>query len=86
MFRVFARFNPLLTRTRVRAAVREFQLQLMNTVGQAVQKLQLKFTRKYELSSALNIATIRGIPPVLVERYCGEADGTSGTCIDETNE
>jgi len=64
MFRVFARFNPLLTRTRVRAAVKEFQLQLMNTVGQAVQKLQAKFTHKYESSSASNIATIRGIPPV----------------------
>ena len=64
MFRVFARFNPLLSRTRVSAAVKEFQLQLMNTVGQAVQKLQSKFTHKYESSSASNIATIRGIPPV----------------------
>eukprot|EP00985_Skeletonema_marinoi_P034911 scaffold45168_cov139-Skeletonema_marinoi.AAC.1 len=64
MFRVFARFNPLLSRTRVRVAVKEFQLQLMNTVGQAVQKLQSKFTHKYESSSASCIATIRGIPPV----------------------
>lgn len=64
MFRVFARFNPLLTRTRVSAAVKEFQLQLMNTVGEAVQKLQSKFTHKYESSSASSIATIRGIPPV----------------------
>eukprot|EP00804_Cyclotella_cryptica_P026574 CCRYP_014010-RA/>CCRYP_014010-RA protein AED:0.03 eAED:0.03 QI:237/1/1/1/0.92/0.78/14/3696/3180 len=64
MFRVFARFNPLLTRSRVRAAVKEFQLQLMNTVGQAVQKLQSKFTHKYESSSSSTIASIRGIPPV----------------------
>jgi dynein heavy chain 1 len=64
MFRVFARFNPLLARTRVRAAVKEFQLQLMNTVGQAVQKLQSKFTHKYESSPASCIATIRGIPPM----------------------
>ena len=64
MFRVFARFNPLLTRTRVRVAVKEFQLQLMNTVGQAVQKLQSKFTLKYESSPASSIATIRGVPPV----------------------
>jgi len=61
---VFARFNPLLARTRVRAAVKEFQIQLMNTVGQAVQKLQAKFTHKYESSSASSIATIRGIPPM----------------------
>ena len=64
MFRVFARFHPLLARTRVRAAVKEFQLQLMNTVGQAVQKLQSKFTHKYESSQASCIATIRGIPPM----------------------
>lgn len=64
MFRVFARFNPLLTRSRVRAAVKEFQLQLMNTVGQAVEKLQSKFTHKYESSPASTIASIRGIPPV----------------------
>lgn len=64
MFRVFARFNPLLTRSRVRAAVKEFQLQLMNTVGQAVEKLQSKFTHKYESSTASTIASIRGIPPV----------------------
>lgn len=61
---MFARFNPLLARTRVRAAVKEFQLQLMNTVGQAVQKLQSKFTHKYESSSASCIATTRGIPPM----------------------
>ena len=64
MFRVFARFNPLLTRSRVRAAVKEFQMQLMNTVGQAVQKLQSKFTHKYESSPASTIASIRGIPPI----------------------
>jgi dynein heavy chain 1 len=64
MFRVFARFNPLLARSRVRAAVKEFQLQLMNTVGQAVQKLQSKFTHKYESSPASCVAAVRGIPPV----------------------
>ena len=36
----------------------------MNTVGQAVQKLQSKFTHKYESSPASCIATVRGIPPV----------------------
>jgi dynein heavy chain 1 len=64
MFRVFARFNPLLARTRVRAAVKEFQIQLISTVGQAVEKLQSKFTQKYEASSAAKISRLRGIPPV----------------------
>lgn len=64
MFRVFARFNPLLARTRVRVAVKEFQMQLISTVAQAVEKLQSKFTLKYESSSAARISRLRGIPPV----------------------
>ena len=64
MFRVFARFNPLLTRTRVRAAVKEFQVQLIATVGEAIQKLQSKFTLKYESSSAAKVSRLRGIPPI----------------------
>jgi dynein heavy chain 1 len=64
MFRVFARFNPLLARTRVRVAVKEFQTQLISTVAQAVEKLQSKFTLKYESSSAARISKLRGIPPV----------------------
>lgn len=64
MFRVFARFSLLLTRTRVRAAVKEFQIQLISTVGEAVEKLQSKFTHKYELSSSAHISRLRGIPPV----------------------
>jgi dynein heavy chain 1 len=64
MFRVFARFNPLLSRTRVRVAVKEFQVQLIATVAQAVEKLQSKFVLKYEASSAAKIAKLRGIPPV----------------------
>lgn len=64
MFRVFARFNPLLARTRVRVAVKEFQMQLIQTVAQAVGKLQSKFTLKYESSSAARISKLRGIPPI----------------------
>jgi dynein heavy chain 1, cytosolic len=64
MFRVFARFNLLLTRTRVRAAVKEFQMQLINTVSEAVGRLQSKFTLKYESSAAARISRLRGIPPV----------------------
>jgi hypothetical protein len=64
MFRVFARFNLLLTRTRVRAAVKEFQMQLINTVATAIGRLQSKFTLKYESSAAARISRLRGIPPV----------------------
>lgn len=64
MFRVFARFSPLLSRTRVRAAVKEFQLQLMETVGEAVSGLQAKFAHRYESSCAADLASARGVPPV----------------------
>ena len=64
MFGVFARFNLLLTRTRVRAAVKEFQVQLISTVSDAVSKLQGKFTQKYESSEAARISRLKGIPPV----------------------
>ena len=64
MFGVFARFNLLLTRSRVQAAVKEFQMQVINTVTEAIQKLQAKFTYKYEASAAARISRLRGIPPV----------------------
>lgn len=64
MFAVFARFNPLITRTRVHSAVKEFQIQLISTVGVAIEKLQSKFTHKYETSNASKLSRIRGIPPI----------------------
>ena len=64
MFQVFGRFNLLLTRTRVQNAVREFQLQLIATVGESIQKLQSKFSNKFEYSAASKISRVRGIPPI----------------------
>ena len=64
MFVVFARFNLLLTHTRVLAAVKAFQMQLIATVTESVGKLQSKFTLTYEASPAARISRLRGIPPV----------------------
>ena len=64
MFSVFARFNPLLTRARVHNAVKEFQMQLIATVGEAIERLQSKFTHRYESSSASRISNVRGVPPI----------------------
>jgi dynein heavy chain 1 len=64
MFRVFARFHPLLFRTRVRAAVKDFQIQLIQTVTDAITNLQSKFSERYETSPSSAVATIRGVPPV----------------------
>ena len=44
--------------------MKEFQVQLIATVGLAIQQLQSKFTQKFETSSASQISKIRGIPPV----------------------
>lgn len=64
MFVVFSRFNPLLSRARVHIAVKEFQMHLIETVGEAIERLQSKFTHKYESSSAFKMSRVRGIPPV----------------------
>ncbi len=64
MFVVFSRFNPLLSRSRVHIAVKEFQMHLISTVGQAIERLQSKFTHKYESSSAFRLSKLRGIPPI----------------------
>eukprot|EP00586_Coscinodiscus_wailesii_P014222 CAMPEP_0172510176 /NCGR_PEP_ID=MMETSP1066-20121228/226876_1 /TAXON_ID=671091 /ORGANISM="Coscinodiscus wailesii, Strain CCMP2513" /LENGTH=4214 /DNA_ID=CAMNT_0013289037 /DNA_START=123 /DNA_END=12767 /DNA_ORIENTATION=+ len=63
MFRVFARFHPLLSRPAVRNSVKEFQMSLIATVSLAVQKLQRKFP-KYEQSSAKEWGRVRGIPSI----------------------
>lgn len=64
MFNVFGRFNPLLAHTRVQNAMKEFQMQLIATVTEAIERLQTKFTQKYESSSASRISRARLIPPV----------------------
>mmetsp|Transcript_17192 Transcript_17192/g.32539 ORF Transcript_17192/g.32539 Transcript_17192/m.32539 type:complete len:4250 (-) Transcript_17192:45-12794(-) len=64
MFAVFARFNPLLARASIQNAVKEFQIELISTVAKAIERLQAKFTHKYESSSASRISRVRGIPPV----------------------
>jgi dynein heavy chain 1 len=64
MFVVFARFNPLLARASIQNAVKEFQIELISTVGKAIERLQAKFTHKYESSSASRISRVRGIPPI----------------------
>jgi len=64
MFRVFARFNPLLYRPRVRAAIAQHQARLIKHVREAVGKLQNKFMGRYEGSEARVTAALRDVPPV----------------------
>jgi hypothetical protein len=42
MFRVFSKFNPLFFRPRIRAAIAQFQADLIKHVRDAVQMLQVR--------------------------------------------
>jgi hypothetical protein len=74
MFQVFGRFN-LMSRSRVQTAAREFQMRLIATVAQSIQKLQSKFTNKFESSAASSFSRMRGVPPITGKiNSLGEAD------------
>jgi len=64
MFLVFGRFNLLMSRTRIQNAVKEFQMRLIATVSQSIQKLQSKFTNKFESSAASTLSRLRGVPQI----------------------
>ncbi|CAM9412658.1 unnamed protein product, partial [Ectocarpus sp. 12 AP-2014] len=64
MFRVFAKFNPLFVRPRIRASIAQFQQELIGHVREAVSAIQDKFRHRYEVSEAKALASLRDIPPV----------------------
>ena len=63
MFAVFVRFNPLIPRTRVHNAVKEFPIPLISTMIEMAipQKLHMQCTLKYESSAANQFSQMRGI-------------------------
>ncbi len=64
MFNVFAQFNQLFIRPRIRASIGQFQQELINHVRNDVEALQGKFTQRYETSEAKKFADLRDIPPM----------------------
>ncbi len=64
MFNVFARFNQLFIRPRIRASIGQFQQELINHIREDVEALQEKFTQRYEISEAKRFADLRDIPPM----------------------
>ncbi|CAM9128550.1 unnamed protein product [Discosporangium mesarthrocarpum] len=64
MFRVFAKFNPLFVRPRIRTAISQFQQDLIGHVKESVTTLQDKFRHRYEVSEAKTYGSLRDIPPV----------------------
>lgn len=64
MFRVFAKFNALLVRPKIRGAIAEYQTQLLDNVKRDIVSLQERFKGQYNGSEAQLMAQLRDIPPV----------------------
>eukprot|EP00587_Corethron_hystrix_P001648 CAMPEP_0113299688 /NCGR_PEP_ID=MMETSP0010_2-20120614/1622_1 /TAXON_ID=216773 ORGANISM="Corethron hystrix, Strain 308" /NCGR_SAMPLE_ID=MMETSP0010_2 /ASSEMBLY_ACC=CAM_ASM_000155 /LENGTH=4034 /DNA_ID=CAMNT_0000152971 /DNA_START=8 /DNA_END=12112 /DNA_ORIENTATION=+ /assembly_acc=CAM_ASM_000155 len=63
MFRIFARYSPLLFRERIRIAMKGFQADLVRNVSEAMKKLQDKFAAQYENGGAKTLSDLRDVPP-----------------------
>ncbi|OQR92538.1 dynein heavy chain [Achlya hypogyna] len=64
MFRVFSKYNPLFFRPRIRSAVQQFQMRLIENVKEDVTELQVKFRAHYTYSEASRMSKLRDIPPI----------------------
>ena len=64
MFRIFSRFNALFVRPHIRAAIREYQTQLIQRVKEDIEELHERFKRGYAGSNEELISRMRDIPPV----------------------
>ncbi|KAK4618664.1 Dynein heavy chain, cytoplasmic [Fulvia fulva] len=63
MFRVFSKFNALFVRPKIRGAITEYQVQLMNNVRDDIENLQQRFTHQYGQSEAHGMAQLHDLPP-----------------------
>ena len=64
MFRVFSKFNALFVRPKIRGAISEYQLQLIDNVKHDIATLHERFKQQYGNSEAHMMAQIRDIPSV----------------------
>ncbi|TKA41939.1 Dynein heavy chain, cytoplasmic [Friedmanniomyces endolithicus] len=64
MFRVFSKFNALFVRPKIRGAITEYQLQLINNVRDDIEALQKRFTHQYGQSEAHAMAQLHDLPPI----------------------
>ena len=64
MFRVFAKFNALLVRPKVRGAIGEYQTQLLDNVKNDIASLHERYKAQYGGSETQMMAQLRDIPPV----------------------
>ncbi|KAF2861004.1 hypothetical protein K470DRAFT_257348 [Piedraia hortae CBS 480.64] len=64
MFRVFSKFNALFVRPKIRGAISEYQVQLINNVRDDIEMLQQRFTHQYGQSEAHAMAQLHDLPPI----------------------
>lgn len=64
MFRVFPKFNALFVRPKIRGAITEYQVQLINNVRDDIEALQKRFTHQYGQSEAHAMAQLHDLPPI----------------------
>lgn len=64
MFRVFSKFNALLVRPKVRGAISEYQVQLLDNVKKDIASLHERFKQQYGTSEAQMMAQLHDLPPV----------------------
>lgn len=63
MFLHFEKFNPLFIRPRIRAAIKDYQVSLIDNVKVSVTAIQEKFLKSYDGSATQTFANLRDIPP-----------------------
>ena len=63
-FRVFSKFNALFFRQRIRGAIQQHQADLIQTVKEDINALQLKFKRHYSASESERMSGLRDLPPM----------------------
>ncbi|KAG8897185.1 hypothetical protein FRB99_008380, partial [Tulasnella sp. 403] len=64
MFRVFSKFNGLFVRTKIRGAIQEYQIQLIDSVKDDIKRLHDKFKTQYRNSEAYHMSQMRDLPPI----------------------
>ncbi|KAH0545547.1 hypothetical protein FGG08_000378 [Glutinoglossum americanum] len=64
MFRVFSKFNALFVRPKIRSAIAEYQVTLIDNVKLDIASLHERFKQQYGHSEAHAMAQLRDLPPV----------------------
>ena len=62
MFRIFAKFNGLFFRPRIKSAIEEYQSQLLKEVKESITVLDQKFLQSYVDTENIKICNVKDIP------------------------